>query len=209
MPKLIKLDQGRPTWAEDAFLTGGDDDPTPGQGGVILSLARFQAEGEGLLASGRAVGVRLEADQPVEGLAYDLPRLAVVALGFPKFRDGRQYSQAALLRERYGYAGEVRAVGEVYRDQSRFMVRCGFDAFAFADNTTPEDLAQVIGRYRHVYQAAADGLEPIFMERMEGGRCLTPSADRRPRPVSPATKVRKAWPTPSTRACAMRLRRRS
>ena len=168
MPKLIKLIQGRPDWADDAFLAVADEDPTPGQGGVILSLTRFQAEGEALLSAGRQVGVRLEADQPVEGLAYDLPRLAVVALSFPKFRDGRQYSQAALLRERYGYEGEVRAVGAVYLDQSRFMARCGFDAFAFGDDTTPETLAQAIGRYRHAYQAAADGVKPIFAERIEG-----------------------------------------
>ena len=169
MPKLIKLEDGRPAWAEDAFLVVADEDPTPGQGGGILSLARFQAEGETLLAAGRAVGVKLEADQAVEGLAYDLPRLAVVALNFPRFRDGRQYSQAAVLRQRLGFRGEIRAVGDVLREQAHFMARVGFDAFAFNDDTTPESLAHVMGRFRHVYQRAQDERTPIFVERMEGG----------------------------------------
>ena len=169
MPKLIKLIDGRPAWAEDPFLAVADEDAMPGQGGVILSLTRFQAEGEGLLAAGRAVGVRLEPSEAVEGLAYDLPRLAMVALAFPKFRDGRQYSQATLLRDRLGYTGEIRAVGDVLREQANYMVRCGFDAFEFNDNTGPEELAYVTHRFRHVYQRAADDKTPIFVERMKGG----------------------------------------
>src|SRR5438128_1657500 len=102
MPKLIRLEAGQPVWAEDSFLTVLDEDPTPGQGGVILSLGRFQAEGPALLDAGREVGVRLNADEGVEQIVGDLPRLKVVALAFPKFRDGRQYSQAMLLRGRYG-----------------------------------------------------------------------------------------------------------
>lgn len=165
MPKLIKIEAEGPVWAEDPFFDVVDEDPTPGQGGVILSLARFQEEGAALLAEGREVGVRLNADEPVEALAEVLDRLAVVALVFPKFRDGRQYSQAALLRGRLGYRGEVRAVGDVLREQGRFMARCGFDAFVPADGATPEDWASVLARYRHVYQRAADGLEPVWKER--------------------------------------------
>jgi uncharacterized protein (DUF934 family) len=166
MPKLIKLEAGRPAWAEDPFFDVADEDPTPGQGGVILSLPRFEAEGEALLDAGREVGVRLTADEPVEALQGVLDRLAVVALVFPKFRDGRQYSQATLLRQRYGYQGELRAVGDVLREQGRFMVRCGFDAFVPADGATPDDWAGVMARYRHVYQTAADGREPIFETRL-------------------------------------------
>ena len=168
MPKLIKLEAGAPVWAEDPFLDVADEDPTPGQGGVILSFQRFQAEGASLLDEGRVVGVRLNADEAVEALAYDLQRLAVVALIFPKFRDGRQYSQASILRGRLGYTGELRAVGDVLREQGRFMVRCGFDAFVPADGSTPEDWASVVARYRHVYQTAADRREPIFRERLKG-----------------------------------------
>ena len=170
MPKLIKL-VGAPSdkhfgaeWAEDGFIHVADDDALP-EGDVILSLARFQAEGEILLSNSRRVGVRVEADQEVEALAYDLPRLALVALAFPKFRDGRQYSNARLLRERYGYKGEVRAVGDVLLDQGGFMVRCGADAFEPADGSTPEQWERVARRFRHVYQNAADGRMPAYAER--------------------------------------------
>jgi uncharacterized protein (DUF934 family) len=135
---------------------------------VILSLTRFQAEGAALLGAGRAVGVRLKSDEAVETLEADLPRLALVALEFSKFRDGRHFSSAALLRQRYGFTGEVRAVGEVLREQLFYMIRCGFDAFEPSDATKPQDVDYVANRYRHVYQAASDRRDPIFVERQKG-----------------------------------------
>ena len=170
MPRLIKLNDGRPQWADDDFVSPvpgfvSAGEPAPDAGGVILSLARFQAEREAWLSSGRKLGVRLEPDEAVEDLADEMPRLALVALTFPKFRDGRPYSAAALLRERYGFKGEVRAVGEVLRDQADFMIRCGFDAYEPADGSTPEDWNRAEHRFRHVYQAAADDLSPAFRER--------------------------------------------
>ena len=164
MPKLIRLAGQDMTWDDDAFTDVADEDAIP-DGPVILSLTRFQAEGDALITSNRAVGVRIQADEAVEDLAYDLPRVAVVALVFPKYRDGRAYTSARLLRERFGYAGEVRAVGDVLREQAGFMVRCGFDAFAPADGSTPEEWAAAASRYRHVYQRAADARVPAFEER--------------------------------------------
>jgi uncharacterized protein (DUF934 family) len=166
MPKLIKLIEGRPAWAEDPFLLVADEDPMPGQGGVILSLQRFQAEGDALLSAGRRVGVRVKPDEQVEALAYDLPRLATVALEFPKFRDGRAFSLAVLLRERYGFTGELRAVGEVLREQTHFMIRCGFDAFEMSDGSTPEDIERKARLFRHVYQTSVDDRKPAFGERL-------------------------------------------
>ncbi len=166
MPKLIRLTGAAYAWAEDPFTTVTDDEAVPA-GDVIVSLKRFMAEGEQLL-SGRAVGVRLEPDQAVEDLAYDLPRIAVVALAIPKYRDGRAYTAARLLRERYAYAGEVRAVGEVLREQALHMTRCGFDAFVPADGSDPDAWAAGAGRYRHVYQRAADHRAPAFVERGTG-----------------------------------------
>jgi uncharacterized protein (DUF934 family) len=166
MPKLIRLADDGFGWAEDSFTDVADDQDIPA-GDVIVSLKRFMAEGESLLG-GRAVGVRLESDQAVEDLAYDLPRIAVVALVFPKFLDGRAYSAARLLRERYGFAGQIRAVGDVLREQALHMVRCGIDAFAPADGSDPETWAAAAGRYRHVYQRAADHRIPAFVERSEG-----------------------------------------
>jgi uncharacterized protein (DUF934 family) len=164
MPTLIKLTGREMTWADDVFTDVADEDAIP-DGPVILSLARFQAEGDALITEGRAVGVRIQSEEAVEDLAYDLPRIAMVALVFPKFRDGRAYTSARLLRERYGYAGEVRAVGDVLREQAGFMVRCGFDAFIPADGSTPQEWAAAASRYRHVYQRAADDRVPAFEER--------------------------------------------
>jgi len=164
MPTLIRWQDGAAVLAEDPYTSVPDDTDVP-HGDVIVSLARFQQDGERLLGEGRSVGVRVEASEAVEDLAYDLPRLAVVALVFPKYRQGQAYSSASLLRERFGFNGEVRAVGEVLREQARNMVRCGFDAFEPVDGSTPEDWAKAAGRFRHVYQRAADGRAPAFEER--------------------------------------------
>jgi uncharacterized protein (DUF934 family) len=164
MPSLIRWTGQRAEAVEDPFTAVVDEEPIP-RGDVIVSLQRFLGEGQRLLAEGRNVGVRIEADEAVEDIAADLPRIAVVALVFPKFLTGQAYSSARILRERYGYEGEVRAVGDVLREQARFMVRCGIDAFAPIDGSSPEDWNHVVGRYRHVYQRAADGRAPAFVER--------------------------------------------
>ena len=166
MPTLIRLHEGRFSLVEDPFTKVADDQDLP-PGDVIISLARFSNDGDRLLSQGRAIGVRLEPNEEVADLAYDLPRIAVVALAFPAFRDGRAYTSARLLRERYGYKGEVRAVGDVLREQAQFMVRCGLDAFEPADGSTPEEWERAAGRFRHVYQRAADGRAPAFAEREE------------------------------------------
>jgi len=167
MPKLIKLTDGGAELVDDRFTTVADDEDVPA-GDIILSLTRYQAEGEALAGSGREIGVVLAGDEEVEALVYDLPRIPVIALSFAKFRDGRHYSSARLLRERYGYKGEIRAVGDVLREQAGPMVRCGIEVFAPSDGSTPEQWAATVARFRHVYQRAADSREPIFAERAEG-----------------------------------------
>ena len=164
MPTRIKLIDGEFSLVEDPFTHVSDDQDLP-RGDLIISLTRFQSEGERLLAEGRSVGVRLEPAEEVEVLAYDLPRIALVAVAFPKFNDGRAYTAARLLRERYGFKGEIRAVGDVLREQAGFMVRVGFDAFEPADGSTPEQWAHTAHRQRHVYQRAADRRAPAFAER--------------------------------------------
>lgn len=166
MPTLIRLNaDGSASYAEDGFVTVGLDDAIPASGDVILSLSQFQADGEALLADGRKVGVRLAASEDVESLVQALPRLSAVALEFPKFRDGRAFTAARLLRDRFGYEGEVRAVGEVLRELANFMIRCGFDAFEASDGSTPDQWAATAKRYRHVYQRAADVRPPAYVER--------------------------------------------
>jgi uncharacterized protein (DUF934 family) len=165
MPKLIKLEGETIGWAEDPFTFVPDEEPVPAKGEVIVTLARLLGEGDALLSSGRRVGVRIQPHEQVEALAYDLPRLAVVELAFAKFRDGRPYSSASVLRGRLDYHGEVRAIGDVLREQALHMVRCGFDAFAPADGSSPEEWLAAAHRYRHVYQRAADDRIPISAER--------------------------------------------
>jgi uncharacterized protein (DUF934 family) len=165
MPTLIKFENGQFTEAHDRFSIVEDEGLIPDGGSVILSLTRFETDGARLLDEGRPVGVLLQPDDAVEVLAYDLPRLAAVALNFPKFRDGRAYSTAALLRTRFNFKGEIRALGDVLREQSREMVRCGFDSFIPSDGSSSQEWAAAAGRYRHVYQTAADDRAPAFVER--------------------------------------------
>ncbi len=140
----------------DPFVTVADGEPLPPEGSVIVGLARWQEE-RGLIAPRRdPVGVRLKAGDPVEQIARDLERLALVALEFPKFNDGRAMSQARLLRERYKYEGEIRAVGKVARDLLLFMHRCGFDAFETPDTVTAEVVARSLAEFSLAYQPAAD-----------------------------------------------------
>jgi uncharacterized protein (DUF934 family) len=161
---LIRWRDGAAQAAEDPFTFVADDQPTP-PGDIILTLERFRSEGAWLSGQCRTLGVRLAAGEEPEALATHLNRLAVIELEFPKFRDGRQYSAARILRERLRFSGELRAVGDVLREQAFQMVRCGFDAFEPADGSTPADWTSAAHRFRHVYQRSGDGREPAFAER--------------------------------------------
>ncbi len=165
MPTLIRFRDGGFSQEDGALRLLADDEATPESGAMLLTLDRFQTEGCAHLDDGRRVGVLLQPDDDPLALASDLNRLAVVALAFPKFRDGRPYSAAMLLRTRWGYAGELRAVGDVLREQAREMLRCGFDAFEPADGSTSQEWTAAAGRYRHTYQRAADARAPAFIER--------------------------------------------
>lgn len=139
----------------DPWTTVADDAPLPA-GAAIVSLARWQRDRAALLGCNRPIGVVLPPDQAVEGLGPDLDRLGVVALEFRSFRDGRAYSQARLLRERHGYAGEIRATGQVLRDQLLFMERCGFDAFMLPTDAAAAAWAEAGREISVWYQPAAD-----------------------------------------------------
>jgi uncharacterized protein (DUF934 family) len=141
----------------DPFQSIVDGAALPGEGPILIGLARWQEERGLIEPRNGAIGVRLKPAESVEQLAGDLHRLALVALEFPKFNDGRAFSQARLLRQRYGYKGEIRATGRVLRDQLLFMHRSGFDAYEVGEEITPEVLAAAITRFSAVYQPAADG----------------------------------------------------
>src|SRR4051812_9806899 len=112
---------------EDGFIHVPDGTELPASGDLIVSLERYRELRSAL--QGRKVGVRLRSDQEAKLVADLLPDLTLIAIEFPGFKDGRGYTTARLLRERYAYKGELRAVGDVLRDQLYFMERCGFDAF--------------------------------------------------------------------------------
>lgn len=111
--------------------------------------------------------VSLANTDPVEDLAPHVGRLRLIELRFPKFSDGRAYSQARLLRGRLGYRGELRATGNVLRDQLPFMLRCGFDSFESEQNGFEEALAKARKLFSVVYQPAEDGREPVSELRLK------------------------------------------
>jgi uncharacterized protein (DUF934 family) len=117
-----------------------------------------------LAGQSNATAVRLEAGDDARALLPHLERLALVEVSFPTFRDGRGYSAARLLREG-GYAGELRAAGDVLVDQVAFMRRCGFDSFAPEAEIDAAALARALGRYAHHYQPAADAAAPVWRRR--------------------------------------------
>ena len=133
-----------------------DDAPLPGAGGVIVSLARWTAERDALVRRNAPLGIRLASSESAEDIAGDLGFFGVIALEFPTFKDGRAYSTARLLRERFGYTGELRAVGDVLRDQLAFMARCGFDAFEYAGKTPAEEALAAFDEISALYQPASD-----------------------------------------------------
>jgi uncharacterized protein (DUF934 family) len=142
---------------EDSFQAVADDAVLPESGCVLVSLARWQNDREVLISRGGAVGVRLRSDEAPDALASDLEHLALVALEFPVFRDGRAYSYARILRERYGYAGELRAVGEVLMEQLHFMLRTGFNAFELESDDPLGQYETAKADFSVWYQPTGDG----------------------------------------------------
>ena len=158
---LIK--QGR--IAIDRFSSVADGEPLPASGPILVGLARWQ-EDRGLLEPRvEAVGIRLKPADSVEQIAADLDRVALVALEFPKFNDGRAFSQARILRQRYGFEGEIRATGRVLRDQLLFMHRSGFDSYEVGDDVTPEILARALRTFSAAYQPAANDRRSVPLLR--------------------------------------------
>ena len=161
------LKDGKPV--ADAWVAVADGEPIPADRPAILSLERWQAEREALRGHNGRLGVRLASGEKVEDIADDLDRLALVALDFPKFQDGRAYSSARMLRERYGFKGELRAVGNVLADQFLFMHRCGFDAFEVADPAKAALWDKVMGQFSVFYQPTGDGRPTILQQRHGAG----------------------------------------
>ena len=135
---------------------------------TLLPLAVWRARRNEWLAAGTPVGVWLAADEGPEALADDLARLPVIGVDFPKFTDGRSYSNARLLRERYAYTGEIRAIGDVLQDQLFYMRRCGIDAYALRADKDLEQALAGLRAFSDSYQAAVDQPRPLFQRRLHG-----------------------------------------
>ena len=151
----------------DAFVHVADDAAIPDDGAVLVSAARFLEHAEMLSQRDSPTGVIWPNNRDVDELVPYLDRLAAVALVFPNFRDGRAYSQARLLRERHGYRGELRASGQVLRDQFVFMLRAGFNAFEVRKDSDAEAFVSTAKRYSVFYQPTGDGRITALHRRMQ------------------------------------------
>ena len=161
--------------AQDGALPAVDALPA---GKIIVPLALWQAGRDALTASRSAaeIAVWLAADSEPADIVADFDKVALIAVDFPVFRDGRGYSIGRLLRERYGYKGEIRAIGDVLRDQLTFMLRCGFDAYAVRADKDLHDALKAFDEFTVQYQGAVDNPSPLFRRREAAGAAAAQKA---------------------------------
>ena len=132
---------------------------------TLMPLAVWLARKDEILAGKQPVGIWLESNEGPETIANDLAHFTVIGVNFPKFADGRGYSTARLLRERFAYTGEIRALGDVLRDQLFLLRRCGFDAFAVRQDKDIEAALAGLNAFSESYQTAVDQPQPLFRRR--------------------------------------------
>lgn len=132
---------------------------------LIVPLGLWLESSHALKVRDGGLGVWLQSHEQIEDIVDDLKHFQVIALDFPAFTDGRHFSSARLLRERYGYQGEIRAIGDVLRDQLFFMQRCGFDAFAVRPDRDPHDALKGLSDFSVTYQTGVDQPLPLFRRR--------------------------------------------
>jgi uncharacterized protein (DUF934 family) len=151
---------------EDRFVRVLDDAPVPDGVPVILPATRLVADARDLVLRQAPTGVLWPNDRRIAELAPYLDWIALVALVFPTFRDGRAYSQARLLRERHQFRGELRATGQVLRDQFLFLQRAGFDSFEVTKASDAAAFAETVQRYSVFYQPTGDGRASTLRARL-------------------------------------------
>jgi uncharacterized protein (DUF934 family) len=158
--------KGRRIVSDNWRLLDVDAAEAPAEGDVIVPLALWQAQRAQLLARAGRLGVRFEPREDPAAIADDVELFGVIAVNFPKFGDGRGYSTGRLLRERYGFKGELRAIGDVSRDHLLSMARCGFDAFALRDDQNPEEALASFDDFSEAYQSSVEQPLPLFRRRV-------------------------------------------
>jgi uncharacterized protein (DUF934 family) len=154
---------------QDNYLRVEDGAAVPEKSAVLVPAARFLADGEEFRGREDAVGVLWPNNRNIAELAPHLDALAMVALVFPTYKDGRAYSQARLLRERYGFRGELRATGQVLRDQFLFLMRAGFDAFEVVKPADAAAFEEAAKRYSVFFQPTGDGRVTVARARLRYG----------------------------------------
>lgn len=145
---------------DDPWQRWPDGDTDVGDSPIIVTVDQWRQHRPRLEGRNAPLGLFLAAGETPEDLVDDLHRFDVIALDFPAFTDGRAYSSARVLRQHLGYGGELRAVGNVLRDQLMFMVRCGFDAFEIANAGAADDFVAALTEISVWYQAAGDNRTP-------------------------------------------------
>lgn len=136
-------------------------------GDIVVSSARLLAQSEALLAHNGRIGVILQPTDGPQALVPFLPRLDLIVVNFPAFRDGRGFSSAALLRQRFHYRGELRATGDFLRDQIFFLLRVGFDAFDCREADSLSAFERAASSFSSVYQSSSDQRLPAFIRRAD------------------------------------------
>lgn len=166
MSKIIKLISGSPHIVDDHWdvIRAAESLDDINFSGKIVPLSWLHTAGVGADTS-KCRAVWIAPDDDFEPLAPQLRQLDLIAVDFPSFRDGRGYSIAALLRSRYGWAGELRAIGDVLRDQLNYMCRCGFDSFAVRADKDIHDALLSFNHYSVQYQGAIAEPLPLFRRR--------------------------------------------
>ncbi len=142
--------------ADDAEIPAGD---------VIISYRRWKEEADGLASREGQLAICIDGDDDIEEVAEVADQFDLIALDFPVHTDGRNYSNARLLRDRYQYQGDLRAVGDVMRDQMFYMHRCGISSFLVREDKDINDALKAFDDFSISYQTAADGRQPVFRMR--------------------------------------------
>ncbi len=142
---------------EDSWVHYHGEGEMP-DGNVIVSLKVWQETD----LSGRRIGLQLEPDQHPKDISDDLDNFELIAINFPTFHDGRGYSYAKILRDRFGYVGEIRAVGDVMRDQLYYLQRCGFTAYEIKAGKDINDAIKGFDDFSVKYQVSSDENLPLY-----------------------------------------------
>ena len=161
MPQILKDTQ---VVSDNWILLDENADSIP-NGNILLSFEQRQNFAEQLSNHSGSIGVWLEGHAEIEQIIEPLLNLPLIAINFPKFADGRGFSAARLIRERYNYSGELRAIGGFIRDQLYLLKRCGFNAFQFSDENELSDAAESLKDFSENYQVSVDQENPLFRRR--------------------------------------------